>query len=332
MKRLKIETLKKTFCSFTILCTLLLFGCTSDKETSLCNTKLNESNIYSTDSYQKFINSVDNLNRVYSGTDINTRGSFWNGAATSMADYVGYACGGSIGRWVGGSLGSLTGNPIAVYGGILIGGKIGPSICGSLASGIASMLVLDIVVQETEPITFRSNFAFSEFLDAAEDSIGYHHNKCMTLLHENRNKYGVGLNTDCMIIYDDIVGYYKSVGEYNPCFEDKNFKKAVLDEARTIVETAYKFRDGAITEAELSETYLDYLSTKLKYSEEDISLFQDYYSKVLINCGKLNEVQIRSYAAELNELIRLSDFPTSKKSKIASSSQFIINSALCWVK
>ena len=318
---------------FVILIAFSIVGCTADADNYLEEYNAVDNNLCDTEEYNNFILSVDSVNQKYAYLGNETRGSFGSGAGTAMADYMGYACGGSIGRWVGGSLGSLSGNPIAVYAGILIGGRIGPSVCGSLASGLASLFTAQRVIDLSSNYKVETCFAFSDIVPQSEDSIGYHHNKCMAHIHKNRNNYILdNSSVDREKVYADIVKYYKSIGIYDSSLDDSYFKSVILHEMVTITDISEKFQSGQLSESQLVDRSLNYMERKLQYNESEVDMFRNYYSKIIINCSKLNVAQVNIYAEELHDAIDNSGLSNSIKSQIAASTQFIINSSLCWLQ
>lgn len=114
--------------------TLTLYSCKNDEEQQV-QIKKQQTNI---DAYDAFLVSVDSLNQLY--PENNTRGSFWSGFGVATADYIGYACGGNIGSWVGGAVCSLSGNPLGTITGTVIGKAYGPAQFGAIASGLANMV------------------------------------------------------------------------------------------------------------------------------------------------------------------------------------------------
>lgn len=276
-----------------------------------------------------FLLSVDSLNNHYS--TVESRGSFWGGSGVAMADYVGYACGGSIGRWAGGILGSLTGNPLIGYAGAIIGGKVGPAVCGSLASGIANMLMsCNERTTSVLDLTLKSDLNINLFEENI-DSLGLHHNMVMVKIVENADKYGYGKSINKELLYDDIVKYCKELGYYDNELENNVLlKNAILAQMELICDVTIEYESGDISIDQLTQIHEDFLAQKCGFTENELRIFREFTCELALTCAQLDEDVMSAYSSDLNKVIQQSDITFEEKAQIASSAQMIINSSLCW--
>lgn len=329
---------KKRHWPFTILIMVLISvttifaSCKDDDDTY--NTHQvqtnNDPNIRETEAYIAFIDAIDSLNLEYSGAK--TRGSFRSGFGVTLADETGRYLGGYIGRYVGGAIGSLTGTPVGTVAGCLIGQKVGPVLCNAIASGIAAKVLSDEVAQKTYDVPETKYCdVFLDITDEIIDSLGYYHNECMVMLNKKSGEYGSGSNLNLDKLYDDVVKYYKSVGIYESELETNILlKKAILEEVEKICKPAVRYEIGEISENELIDINVDYLTNEINCTDDNVAIFKDFSCKLALKCADLNEDELKEYACDVNQVILDSSVPEEVKEELILSAESIVNSSLCW--
>ena len=274
-------------------------------------------------------NSLDSLNACYPTST--TRGKFWGGAGTSIADNVGRALGGKIGGRVGGTIGSLTGNPMGTIGGYIIGAKFGPMLCSAIASGFANMwLSCSVPNSSTSSLVVKSDMAFKSILDEKDAVLGRDHNIVMGKILTNPNRYGYGIKIDESKLYDDIVENCKKLGYSDSTYSSPEQKEKIIKAVRVIYEPLLKFEKQEIDEREFIEKYVEILTLRYRMDERAVNVFRNFTCKIAFKCAQLNEEQIHSYSEDLCKTIKESSIQEVNKIMIANSAQLVINSTLCW--
>lgn len=314
---------------------LIVFaGCNTGLETS----KTSVASIDEKENISKFLYSVDSIGVIYKVKcdNVVTRGSggrkLFNELGKQAVDVAGTFAGRYVGQWVGGSLGSLTGNPGVTILGWYAGRKIGPYVCSALASGIASIwLSNEYIIENPEDIKPVGNFDIHVYGDLKSDSIGYFHNVVMCKVVENEDKYIDNGIVDVSLLYDDIISYCAELGYYSEeLATDESVKTAIIDLVIELADTAALYETGVISEKELVEKQSELLFSNFSMSDDEKMLIKDFSYKVVVDCAGLTDELINEYAAALNEVIENSSLSDSLKEEVATSAQIAINSTLCW--
>ena len=318
-----IMTLKKTTMSLVLLCCVFLISsCSSNNQDIQTNTEpyIPQEKI----AIKALIDSIDMLNEKY--PSVQTRGAFFTGGVVGLADAAGWAAGAGIGRWVGGAAGSLGGPATAVLG-TFIGGRVGPYVCTFLASGAANALCSKACTRVVSSDNFEPQLVY---VVSNEDSIGYYHNRMMTELCKNKDKYYISNGSvDYDLMYQDIVEYLHSIGKYDEALDNAVIKSAIINQIKSICSISKKYQLNPVNDDFINEQ-CNYLKTNCYLQDAEVNLYRDYSVKLYKKCSTLSDSQIENYSKDLSILIDNSNVSKNQKEELLLTADLTINSALYW--
>lgn len=276
--------------------------------------------------FNAFLQRVDSLNSCY--TKNNTRGYIDRTMVFAISDEAGRLAGGAIGKWAGGAIGSLSGNPIGIALGIALGRKIGPMLCGPLASAI-----VDLCIYQRNYISIphqSASHAFDDLLTEVDDSICQMHNSCMEYLYQHPWRYRLNYKANIPLLYDDIVQYIAENGSYHPILRDNDFKSSIVNQIEKLTNISINYYIGPLNYEGFRILHRSYLFKECGIYKPNIELHDKYTIPLAEHCMSITTEEMDDYSLQLSELIRSSNMDYELKTKIATASQFTINSVICW--
>lgn len=280
--------------------------------------------------FEKFKLSVDSLNKEYG--IMQSRG-FWSGAAIPVADAAGRYIGTGFGKWLGGAVGAIGGNPGTVVFGMLAGRVVGGFLGQTLASGVAGMLCEEPNVRPILRINYvtqvKANLNIDVYATEKEDSLGFFHNTIMKNLKGRRLLYGFGEDFNPERIYDDVITYCQEYGYYDNVLENPYVKQAIINVLMNIANNAID-EEALASEEEYINRQANILASQCLLDEYEITQFREFDAPLAISCSQLTLLDLNSYANDLNQIIATADLSDEAKQDLALSAQIVINSTLCW--
>lgn len=307
-----------------------LVGCSSDTE--VADTQPQLASKTTSLQMQAFLLSVDSLNAQY--PERTSRADTKTIVASASADMAGRLAGGKIGWWAGQAIGSVTGNPVVVIAGGLVGRKFGPSICSGLASSLTKFVMNNRSRRATctfDSLSVRANYNISQFGEIGEDSLGYIHNYIMARVSAEESKYYKGDTIDVRLLYDDVVLCCIELGLDAAQFQtNRQLKQQIVCLVKGISEISEEYEQGHISVTEFTNRQSSLLQTRCSLNDDELLLFKEFSSKLVFKCSQLTEKELDEYSIKLDSIIKTSDLTMEQKRFVASSGQIAINSALCW--
>lgn len=278
--------------------------------------------------YTAFLTRLDSLNKAYPSPDL-TRGEGRTVTAVTLADTAGGIVGPQVGRWVGMTLGSLTGNPLIAFAGAVIGKKAGQVLGGALASGIAAEFLSS---RRGAPgyglTTHEYDTNIHTYIDPQLDSIGYFHNKAMLRISTIQNNSVTRLRLEG--VYDNICSTLKEDGFGDPFFNEPDTRKAVLYQFELLAQDADMYINGTYTTGELVEIYSTKIEELNNLPKGSAKIYRQVIAPIAFRCANMDEKDIHQYAIKLNQILQTSNMEKNQKDEIAAAANLCVNSALCW--
>ena len=336
----------KTFiCAPLALILLVLSACSNNDFQTQQIDSTPSVELYNSHELEQFMQSVDSLNACYVG--YRSRG-FWSSFNKTLADKVGGKVGNFAGRWIGGTIGSLTGVPGLTYVGY-VGGRYLGEIVGYVAASAAVdamfncqgyesptmgslQLICDYCIAPSEYMSINKESRSSN-VDFRCDSIGYYHNYVMVRVNSNKNKYITGNTLNMTLLFDDILDYFGEIGiDLTELANDNDAKTALRNKAKEIATIALQNKIDSGSNARLVEQECNYMIEECQITDNELNIFRNFTVSIAESCCNLSINEIHQYASDLSNVIRTSNLSSEMKQEFAFEAMTTINSSLCWVQ
>lgn len=317
------------------------------QEDNLTATSVTKStNFKTTNSRNAFWTSLDSLNAIYGSsqeaatfsratnlvpvrTDELTTFKKNNFIGGKIADQLGKVAGGWCGKWAGGTLGSLTGNPAFTVFGVWCGRRVG-QVAGAI---ICSYVAQKYLCNKSGMSAKIAHINLNTSIYVNNDSMGVIHNKIMNILTQKDSRYSLpNKGIDYELIYTDCIKLLKKEGIYNDTIaNDIDYRLDVISYCKDIAPLVSSCYEGKISGQNILDNGSNTLKQKFNVSEEDIQELKKVCSSTINASNKRNAPQINNYSNALSALIKNSNELNEKeKAELSSSASVGINSSLYW--
>lgn len=328
------------FIVFAILCICFTACSTQEMETPTQTASIGTTS--TPRNKQDFWNALDSLNLTYaSSATITTRTQLRpviggelttikinNFTGGKVEDQLGKVAGGWCGKWAGGALGSLSGNPAFTVFGVWAGRRVGQITGAILCSYIAEKYLC-----EKKSLSLK-NFANLNPVGNVyvnNDSMGVIHNNIMHKLTQQSSKYG-NSNADYEEIFKDCINLLKQEGIYNDTIAtDTKYRKDIIEYCKEIAPLVASCYEGKISGNYLLDSGANSLQQKFNVSDEDIAELKKLSTSVTNTSYKKSSNDINRYANSLSTVIKNSkELNEDEKNNISSLTSIAINSSMYW--
>lgn len=318
--------MKKIFILFVSM--FALISCNKEQINSITDAPVKNSQ-----EVIEFCTRIDSLNYYYSSmTLLDTRkGYISSHLRSSCADAVGRYIGGKICGWVGGAIGTVFGNPVAVYAGIVSGKHFGGA-AGSAVASIGAEWLMDRFVSRSDlnpSLVLEPNYV-ATIKDSNNLTDGELHNLILVELLNNINKYVLSdgnLNYDLLL--DDaliIENKYAPIEDFE--LYKEYWKPLAVEQTKRIVnQTPLLISAG--NEAFLESVYYS-LIPELQITKEEFDNANLLSEKVLSTYILLDDVTLVEFSNDVDTAIETSELDSSLKSDLKVSNSVLTSSVIIW--
>lgn len=324
----------------TILC-VCISSCTTQDNEAISRSALDATS--SVVNKQNFWHTFDSINTAYSNTNamIATRvdskpvitGELTtikqkNFIGGKVADQLGKVAGGWCGKWAGGALGSLTGNPAITVFGVWSGRRV-----GQVAGAIVCSYLAEKYLCEKKGYSLTTFSILNPIGDIYinEDSMGVVHNKILSKLTKQSNKYGT-TNINYDLIYNDCIQLLKEEGIYNDTIAtDSVYRKDLIGYCKEVSQLATSCYEGKISGEELLDTGANSLKEEFNVCDEDITELKNMCTSITNTSNKKNCQEMQNYANALSAAIKNANgLNKNEKANISSFVSVAMSSSAYW--
>lgn len=300
----------------TILC-VCISSCTTQDNEAISRSALDATS--SVVNKQNFWHTFDSINTAYSNT---------NAMIATRVD----------------SKPVITGELTTIKQKNFIGGKVADQLgkvaggwCGRRVGQVAGAIVCSYLAEKY--LCEKKGYSLTTFsilnpigdIYVNEDSMGVVHNKILSKLTKQSNKYGT-TNINYDLIYNDCIQLLKEEGIYNDTIAtDSVYRKDLIGYCKEVSQLATSCYEGKISGEELLDTGANSLKEEFNVCDEDITELKNMCTSITNTSNKKNCQEMQNYANALSAAIKNANgLNKNEKANISSFVSVAMSSSAYW--